>query len=168
VATLVRAWRRLRQAGGPAGTLAIAGRALGADARLFPDIDALIAELGIGSSIRRIDVPREDNPLLYNAAAAFAYPSRYEGFGMPPLEAMACGTPAVVAAASSLPEVVGQAALLAPPDDPAAWASALWRLLADRGLRDDLRARGFARAAQYSYTRVARETVELYARVIQL
>jgi glycosyltransferase involved in cell wall biosynthesis len=166
--TLVRAWQRLRSAGGPPATLAIAGRALGGDAQLFPDIDALIAELGVADSIRRIDVPREDNPLLYNAAAAFAYPSRYEGFGMPPLEAMACGTPAVVAAASSLPEVVGQAALLAPPDDPAAWASALWRLLADRGLRDDLRARGFARAAQYSYTRVARETVELYARVIQL
>jgi glycosyltransferase involved in cell wall biosynthesis len=168
VTTLLRAWQRLRHAGGPAATLAIAGRALGADARLFPDIDALIAELGIADSIRRIDVPREDNLLLYNAATAFAYPSRYEGFGMPPLEAMACGTPAVVAAASSLPEVVGDAALLVAPDDVSAWASALWRLLSDATLRDDLRARGFERAARFSYERVARSTLDVYARVIHL
>jgi glycosyltransferase involved in cell wall biosynthesis len=162
VTTLVRAWQRVRDAGGPPATLVIAGRALGTDARLFPDIDALIAELGVANSIRRIDVPREDNPLLYNAATAFAYPSRYEGFGMPPLEAMACGTPAVVAATSSLPEVVGDAALLVPPDDISAWAGALWRLLADVALRDELRARGFARAAQFSYNRAARATVAVY------
>lgn len=168
VTTLLRAWQRLRDSGGPLATLVIAGRALGADTRLFPDIDALIAQLGIADSIRRIDVPREDNPLLYNAATAFAYPSRYEGFGMPPLEAMACGTPAVVAAASSLPEVVGDAALLAAPDDVSAWAGALWRLLSDAALRDDLRARGFARAAQFSYERVARATTKVYARVIHM
>ncbi len=168
VTTLVRAWQRLRHAGGPVATLVIAGRALGEDARLFPNIDALIADLGLADSIRRIDVPREDNPLLYNAATAFAYPSRYEGFGMPPLEAMACGTPAVVAAASSLPEVVGDAALLAPPEDVSAWASALWRLISNAALRDDLRARGFARAARFSYDRVARETVEVYTRLAQI
>jgi glycosyltransferase involved in cell wall biosynthesis len=167
VTTLLHAWQRLRQAGGPLATLTIAGRALGKDTRLFPDIDALIAKLGIADSIRRIDVPREDNPLLYNAATAFAYPSRYEGFGMPPLEAMACGTPSVVAAASSLPEVVGDAALLAAPDDISAWAGALWRLLSDAALRDDLRARGFARAGCFSYERVARATLDLYARLAQ-
>jgi len=167
VTTLLRAWQRLRQSGGPLATLVIAGRALGENTRLFPDIDALIAELGIADSVRRIDVTREDNPLLYNAAIAFAYPSRYEGFGMPPLEAMACGTPAVVASASSLPEVVGDAALLAAPDDVSAWASALWRLLSDAALRDDLRARGFARAARFSYERVARATLEVYTRLVQ-
>jgi len=87
---------------------------------------------------------------------------------MPPLEAMACGTPAVVATASSLPEVVGDAALLAAPDDVSAWAGALWRLLGDAALRDSLRARGFARAARFSYDRVARATAEVYARVIHL
>ena len=167
VTTLLRAWQRLRHSGGPLATLVIAGRALGENTRLFPDIDALIAELGIADSVRRIDVPREDNPLLYNAAIAFAYPSRYEGFGMPPLEAMACGTPAVVASASSLPEVVGDAALLAAPDDVSAWASALWRLLSDAALRDDLRARGFARAARFSYERVAHATLEVYTRLMQ-
>jgi glycosyltransferase involved in cell wall biosynthesis len=168
VTTLLRAWQRLRQTGGPTATLALAGRALGADAQLFPNIDSLIAELGVTDSIRRIEVPREDNPLLYNAATAFAYPSRYEGFGMPPLEAMACGTPTVVAAASSLPEVVGDAALLAAPDDVSAWAGALWRLLGDAALRDDLRTRGFARAAQFSYERVAHATIAVYARVIHM
>jgi glycosyltransferase involved in cell wall biosynthesis len=168
VATLVRAWQRLRRAGGPPATLAIAGRALGRDVRLFPDIDALIAELGLADSIRRLDVSRKDNPLLYNAATAFAYPSRYEGFGMPPLEAMACGAPTLAAAASSLPEVVGDAALLAPPEDIPAWATALWRLLGDAALREGLRARGFARAQSFGYSRVARETAETYERVILL
>jgi glycosyltransferase involved in cell wall biosynthesis len=168
VATLIHAWKRLREAGGPKATLVIAGRALGSDTRLFPSLDALIAEPSIVDSIRRLDVPRDDNPLLYSAATAFAYPSRYEGFGMPPLEAMACGTPAVVADASSLPEVVGDAALLALPDDVSAWAGALWRLLADTALRERLRAGGFARAACFSYVRVGRATVEVYNRVIFL
>jgi glycosyltransferase involved in cell wall biosynthesis len=87
---------------------------------------------------------------------------------MPPLEAMACGTPVVVAHASSLPEVVGDAALLVAPDDVSAWAAALWRLLADTALRERLRALGFARAACFSYERVARATVEVYGRVIFL
>jgi glycosyltransferase involved in cell wall biosynthesis len=162
VATLLHAWQRVRHAGGPPATLVIAGRALGADTRLFPDLDALIATLGVQSSVRRIDVPHADNPLLYNAATIFAYPSRYEGFGMPPLEAMACGTPAVVARASSLPEVVGDAALLVPPDDIPGWAAALWRLLGDPVLRTDLRTRGFERAAQFSYESVAQATVAIY------
>jgi glycosyltransferase involved in cell wall biosynthesis len=165
VPTLLRAWARLRAAGGPAATLAVAGRALGGDSQLFPDIDALIAELGIGDSVRRIDVPRADNPLLYSAATVFAFPSRYEGFGLGPLEAMACGTPVVVAEASSLPEVVGDAALRVPPDDIAGWTTALWRLLADTQLREDLRQRGLQRARQFSYERVARETLAVYEQV---
>ncbi len=165
VAMLVRAFGRMRRAGGPPATLAIAGRALGGDPRLFPDLDGEIAAQGLGAAIRRIQVPPEDNPLLYAAAAAFAYPSRYEGFGLPPLEAMACGTPVIAAAATSLPEVVGDAALLVPPDDQAGWAAALWRLLADAGLRAELRARGLRRAAQFDYARTARETAGVYARV---
>jgi glycosyltransferase involved in cell wall biosynthesis len=165
VGTLVRAFGRLRRAGGPAATLVIAGRALGADRRLFPDLDALIAEEQLGESVRRIDVPHEDGPLLHAAATVFAFPSRYEGFGLPPLEALACGTPAVVADASSLPEVVGDAALRVPPDDVAGWAEALWRLLGDAALREELRRRGLARAAQFSYEQVARTTIEVYAEV---
>lgn len=166
VPTLLRAWAALRRSGGPHATLALAGRALGNDPVLFPDLDALIAELGIGDSVARISVPHADNPLLYSAATVFAFPSRYEGFGLPPLEAMACGAPVLCSNASSLPEVVGDAALLAAPDDVPAWTAALWRLLADAGLRADLRARGLERAARFSYAQNARDTLEVYGTVL--
>ena len=165
VPMLLHAWARLRSAGGPRATLVVAGRALGGNPQLFPDIDALIAELGIADTVRRIDVPRADNPLLYSAATVFAFPSRYEGFGLGPLEAMACGTPVVVADASSLPEVVGDAAVRVPPDDVAGWTTALWRLLADERLREDLRQRGLKRAQHFSYERVARETLAVYEQI---
>jgi glycosyltransferase involved in cell wall biosynthesis len=164
VATLLRAFALLRGRGTQA-TLAIAGRALGRDRRLFPDLDALIAELGLGAAVRRIEVPHADGPLLYRACAVFAFPSRYEGFGLPPLEAMACGAPVVTSDASSLPEVVGGAALRVPPDDVVGWAAALSRLLGDPGLRAELRAQGLAQAARFSYERAAAETVAVLARV---
>ncbi|MCU0494594.1 MAG: glycosyltransferase family 4 protein, partial [Chloroflexaceae bacterium] len=162
VATLVRAFGLLRGQGYHHVTLAIAGKALGGDGRLFPDLDGLIAELGLTEAVRRINVPHEDGPLLYQAATIFAFPSRYEGFGLPPLEAMASGTPVVCSSSSSLPEVVGDAALLVEPDDVAGWAVALRRLLDDEQLREELRARGLARAAHFSYRRVAEETLAVY------
>jgi glycosyltransferase involved in cell wall biosynthesis len=165
VQTLVRAFGRLQRSGGPRATLAIAGRALGTDRALFPDLDALIAAERLAPWVRRLDVPHADNPWLYAAATAFAYPSRYEGFGLPPLEAMACGTPVVVADASSLPEVVGDAALRVPPDDIPGWTTALWRLLGDEALRTELRRRGLQRARQFSYEQVARKTAAIYAQV---
>jgi glycosyltransferase involved in cell wall biosynthesis len=164
VPTLVRAWGLLRRSPNPPpATLLLAGKALGGDPRLFPDIDALIAAEGVADSVRRVSVPPEDGPLLYNAATAAVYPSRYEGFGLPPLEAMACGTPALASNASSLPEVLGDAGLLLPPDDPVAWAAALHRVLGDTDLRAALRQRGLERAATFSWERVARETAQVYA-----
>jgi glycosyltransferase involved in cell wall biosynthesis len=158
VTTLLRAFALLRSRG-QAATLVIAGRALGRDRRLFPDLDALIAGLELGAAVRRIAVPHEDGPLLYRACTLFAFPSRYEGFGLPPLEAMACGAPVVVSDASSLPEVVGSAALRVPPDDLLGWAAAMGRLLADAELRAELRAQGLAQAARFSYRRAAEETL---------
>jgi glycosyltransferase involved in cell wall biosynthesis len=162
VPLLIRAFAAMRRAGGPEATLALAGRALGNDQRLFPDIDAVITSENAASFVRRIDVPPADGPLLYAAATLFAFPSRYEGFGLPPLEAMACGTPVVASDASSLPEVLGDAALLVAPDDQAGWTAALWRGLADPTLRAVLRRRGLARAARFSYVHTARATMAIY------
>ncbi|NWG19037.1 MAG: glycosyltransferase family 4 protein [Chloroflexi bacterium] len=165
VIMLVHAFARMRRAGGPAAQLVIAGRAPGTDLRLFPDLDAAISTASASEFVKRIDVPHEDGPLLYAAATAFAYPSRYEGFGLPPLEAMACGTPVIVADATSLPEVAGDAALRLPPDDIASWSAALWRILADDALRADLSRRGLQHAAQFSDQRTARATLMVYAKV---
>lgn len=110
-------------------------------------------------------VDEADLPALYSAATVFVYPSLYEGFGLPPLEAMACGTPVISTNAASLPEVVGDAALTITPTDSEALAAALRSVLTDSGLRADLRTRGMARAAQFSWDRCARATMQVYAAV---
>ena len=139
--------------------LVIAGR----KGWLFEPIFAQVRELGLDAHVIFTGyVPADDARALMNAATLFAYPSLYEGFGLPPLEAMACGTPVVCSNASSLPEVVGDAALTVPPTDARALASALQRVWRDADLRADLRARGLARAARFSWARAARETADVY------
>lgn len=116
--------------------------------------------LGVEGAVRFTGyAPDTDVPALYAGAAALAFPSLHEGFGMPALEAMACGTPVVAANTSSLPEVVGDAGLLVAPDDPAALAAALTRVVADGALRARLIAAGAARAGAYTWERCARETL---------
>lgn len=104
----------------------------------------------------------DDLPGLYSAAELLAFPSLYEGFGLPPLEAMACGTPVVTSNVSSLPEVVGDAALTVDPFDVEGLASAIAAVLADPMLRRDLRRRGLDRAASFTWTRAALETLSVY------
>lgn len=129
------------------------------------DLGSLAARLGIAERVRFPGfIPQERLPLLYNGAAALALPSRYEGFGLPVAEAMACGCPAVVATGSSLTEVAGDAALHAPPDDADAWAAALARLLANGDLAAELRRRGLARAATLTWERAAAATETVYRR----
>jgi glycosyltransferase involved in cell wall biosynthesis len=102
---------------------------------------------------------------LYRAAGVFVFPSLYEGFGLPPLEAMASGTPVVTSNLSSLPEVAGDAAVLVDPYDPAAIAAGIERVLTDEELRRDLRRRGLARAKQFSWQRSVARVREIYAEI---
>jgi glycosyltransferase involved in cell wall biosynthesis len=165
IEVLLRAFALLK-AQGSQSMLAIAGKALSANPSVFSDVDASIAHLNIGDYVRRINVPHEDGPLLYQACTVFAFPSRYEGFGLTPLEAMACGAPVVVSDATSLPEVVGAAALRVAPDDVVGWAAALSRLLGDVALRRDLGQRGLAQAARFSWQRVAEETLAVLEQAV--
>jgi len=113
----------------------------------------------LGPRLHHLDsVDPDELPALYNLARVFAHPAWYEGFGLPPLEAMACGTPAVVSDRSSLPEVVGDAAMVVPADQPDAWRKALERVMGDTQLAADLRHRGILRAAEFSWDRAARLT----------
>jgi glycosyltransferase involved in cell wall biosynthesis len=107
-------------------------------------------------------VPEEDLPAMYSAADVFAFPSLYEGFGLPPLEAMACGTPVVVSDSSSLPEVVGDAGLQVDPHDPDALAVALERAILDEPLRAELRRRGLERAATFTWAAAAGRLLAVY------
>jgi glycosyltransferase involved in cell wall biosynthesis len=110
-------------------------------------------------------LPDETLAVVYRLAAVFVFPSLYEGFGLPPLEAMACGTPVVTSNVSSLPEVVGDAALLVDPYSAEAIADAMRRVLTDTSLRSDLRARGLARAGEFSWEQSARRVREIYDEV---
>lgn len=112
-------------------------------------------------------VPQEDLPAVYNLADLFVFPSLYEGFGLPPLEAMACGVPAVAANRSAIPEVVGDAAVLVDPRSPDCLAEAMLAVLTDEHLRRDLQQRGQERAQQFSWEETARKTMEVYGSVLR-
>jgi len=107
-------------------------------------------------------VPLEDLRVLYSSCVLFAFPSLYEGFGMPVLEAMACGSPVVSSNTSSLPDLAGDAALLVNPRDPEAWAQAMTRVFEDANLRDDLRRRGALRIKAFSWEQSARDLLRVY------
>jgi glycosyltransferase involved in cell wall biosynthesis len=109
-------------------------------------------------------VASEELPGLYNLALCLAHPAWYEGFGLTPLEAMACGTPVVCSDAASLPEVVGEAALLVPPGDVQGWRAALERVASDHELATELRRKGILRAAEFSWDRAAKQTWEIIER----
>jgi len=158
VETLVEAWARAK----PRAVLALAGRE---DPR-YPQARQRVAALGLEGRVRLLgDVAEADLPALYSGAALFAFPSRYEGFGLPVLEAMACGAPVVSSNAASLPEVVGDAGPLLPPADVEAWAETLVRLLGDAATLEAMRSRSLARAAEFSWERAARETTAVYREV---
>lgn len=157
---LLRAYRHLLDDYGLDPPLVLAGRR----GWLDEDIERTELELGLVRCVRHLEtVADADLPALYNGAALHVLASFYEGFGLPALEAMACGTPTVVSNRGALPEVVGDAGLQASPDDPAELAAALARALSDTGLRAELRARGLGRASGFTWEAAARQTLAIYS-----
>jgi glycosyltransferase involved in cell wall biosynthesis len=159
---LIRAWTRLRQASGLPHRLVIAGgkgwlaEGIFAAAQASPYRDDIVFTGFVDDA---------DLPALYAAAGVFAFPSRYEGFGIPVVEALACGTPVVCAYNSSLPEAAGDAALLVTCDDDAALAAALQRLIEDQALRQSLQAAGLAQAARFTWQSAAAALWQTYERI---
>ncbi|MBC7240010.1 MAG: glycosyltransferase family 4 protein, partial [Chloroflexi bacterium] len=135
---------------------------------LFEEIEEAIRGLHLGEWVKITGfIPDEDLPALYQGADVFAFPSLYEGFGIPVLEALACGTPVVTSNTSSMPEAAGDAALLVDPTDVEAIAEALWRLLEDASLRNALRARGFEQVKRFSWVASARIIHTIYRHLIE-
>jgi glycosyltransferase involved in cell wall biosynthesis len=134
---------------------------------LYDELFAQVESLGLGEAVIFPGyVKGDDLPLWYNAATVVAYPSLYEGFGLPVLEAQACGTPVLTSNVSSLPEAAGDAALMVDPYDVEALAAGLDRLLTDAALRRELRERGLAHARKFSWPRTARETACVYRQAL--
>jgi glycosyltransferase involved in cell wall biosynthesis len=162
---LIRAYAALPERLRATHQLVIAGRQWPHDHPLYPDPRKVVQELGLGDRIVFTGgVPEEDKATLLSAATVFAFPSLYEGFGLPVLEAMACGTPVLTANTSSLPEVAGDAAVLVDPADTAAISEGLGALLDSPERRQELARRGIERAAGYRWSRVAERTIEVYRR----
>jgi glycosyltransferase involved in cell wall biosynthesis len=165
IGVLIRAYAQWQRAEG-AFSIAASDTKLviaGGKGWYFENLFALTSSLGLEDDVLFPGfVPASDLPWWYRAAACFVYPSIYEGFGLPVLEAMACGTPVIVSSASSLPEVAGDAALIVDPLDVDALTEAIDKVLSDRALGEELRLSGLRQAAGFSWQRCAQETAAVY------
>ena len=163
IARLVEAFALARQEGDLPHQLVVAGKAQWRESEVL----ATVERLGLEDVVRFPGyVADEDLPALYSGAACCAYPSRYEGFGLPPLEAMACGTPVLASHAGALREVVGDAAWVVDPTDVQDIARGLLALLTDPGTAQAYQERGLAHAATFSWHRLAEQTLEVYRQVV--
>ena len=160
---LVSAFRRLRQRHQPPLQLVVVCH-IGSEEE-ERGVQSLVRSQGVEEAVRFTNfVPHEELVALYNGAAVFAFPSLYEGFGLPVLEAMQCGCPVVSSNSSSLPEVVGQAGMLLDPGDTESWTEGLLRVLCDDELRRILRERGLRQAELFSWDKAGRQLLESYER----
>lgn len=164
VGVLLRAMKIARERGEPVLPLALVAPRGGR----FADPRVEARRLGLSRDVLFLDwIAEAEKAALYAAARAFVYPSHYEGFGLPPLEAMAAGTPVLCSQASSLPEVVGDAGILLDPDDAEGWADALARIAGDDALHAELTARGRARAASFTWENTVAGLRSVFARVLE-
>jgi len=160
--TLIHAFHGLVEKYKTSANLAIVGRR----GWLYDDVYNLVEQLDLQNRVHFLGrVPTMDLLYLYNASRMLVLPSYYEGFGLPPLEAMACGVPVIVSDTSVMPEVVGDAALRVPHEDVEGFTVAMNRLLIDDDLRADMIAKGQKRVKCFSWERAARETLDVYQRV---
>ena len=147
--------------------LVVVGKLPDDDSTFFPEPRRIAQALNLGKAVQFTGwVPDEEKPALYAGAEAFVFPSRYEGFGLPPLEAMACGTPVIGSTEASLPEVIGDGGLLVAPDDVDGLARAMVSLWNDADLRATLGERALAHAAGFCWTKAARETLRVYQQAV--
>lgn len=167
VPQLVRAFAHLyKQLEQPDLQLFISGNPDKQKGPLFPDPRPIAEEAGVADRVIYRFVEDEDKPTVYSGASLFVFPSLYEGFGLDPLEAMSCGAPVVCSNRTSLPEVVGDAAISVDPTDTQALVEAMRSVLSDNALANDLRARSLRRAAQFNWRKTAAETLAVYEEVL--
>jgi glycosyltransferase involved in cell wall biosynthesis len=159
---LIRAYRSALE-GGIAHRLVVVGRFGWSYQQVLDEIEAL----GLQERVQFTGyIPQADLPIVYNLASLFVYPTLYEGFGLPALEAMACGTPVVTSNVASLPEIIGEAGVLIPPGDQQALSQALQDVLSDPGLQTHLAIKGPQQASQFTWERTARQTLQVYRQVL--
>ena len=163
VLQLVRAFAQLyKQIGDPDLQLLIAGNPDKQSGALFPDPRPVAAEVGITDQIICRFIEEEDKAAIYSEASVFVFPSLYEGFGLPPLEAMSCGTAVICSNRTSLPEVVGDAAIMMDTNTIHEMVEAMYSVLTNNTLRLDLRTRSLKRAAQFNWGKTATETLATF------
>lgn len=166
VPRLIESYARLPAALRKEYQLVIAGRYMHLGHPLYPDPRQTVQRLGLdGRVVFTGQVREQDKAPLFSAATVFVFPSLYEGFGIPVLEAMACGTPVVTSDSSALPEVVGDAGLLVDPYDTDAISDGVRALLEDQARREDLARRGLERARLFTWQQVAEQTLRVYREI---
>lgn len=168
VRNILAAWTWCNDPIGEQYPLVIAGKLPAPGGHFHDDLPRYAQQLGVAESVRFIGpVAEEDKPALYRGAACFVFPSRYEGFGLPPLEALACGAPVVTTAFASIPEVVGEAAyLVRDPDDTRALGAAILAVVVNPDVVDRLTTAAREQAKKFSWQKTAQETAAVYRRAL--